>query len=127
MPLRAVIGRNVIALQFPLDAARRQEGGVPGYVKRLLKTGGTEMFGSTYEIAFPWSEKITDGLMLSSAPKERILGLITWPYRVDIVIEEGVVSLLTYRSIPAAYRFQNGSAWFPQAFNDYVLEKQGNR
>lgn len=124
VPLRAVVGRNVIMFAFPRDAAQQQESGVPGCVKRLLKTSGTERFGSRYEVAFPWPEKITDGLMLSSAPKERILGLITWPYRVDIVVDGPTVSVLTYRSIPAAYRFQNGSTWFPQAFNDYVLKKQ---
>jgi len=136
-PLRFVVGRNGMKIDFDLeqistcqvthgaacvDEAKR-------WVKEVLKLEGKyPALGHSipYQVQFPWPDELSDGVSFSSAPEQDLTLLYGIPRlfdRVDAFVENGVLSVLIYKKIGQLMGYQDGSKWFKDEFRTIVHEK----
>jgi hypothetical protein len=136
-PIRAVVSRNAMKIDFDLEFVRDCQGTVGascvnevrGWVEEVLKLEGeypSLKQPVPYQVHLPWPDELTDGIAFSSAPEQNIMRLPGIPRyfdRVDAFVENGTLSILIYRKVGQLMGYQDGSQWFPEDFRAAVLER----
>lgn len=128
-PLRWLVSRNVHVLEVPLTVTFK-DGSVPTpnveslkkYVDSLLVLEGaddSEGFGP-YTIRLPWPADLKPGETFSSNSKVAPWELRRWQDRIDAIIRNDKLLILTYHRPNQLAGFQNGAQWFPKEFREQV-------
>lgn len=130
IPLRWVQRINISVVEFPLEPFQSESAGkacqkVREFLGEVIRLRGESDYNKLrpYEIQLPWPESLTDGMEFTSNPHKDFQSLSRWQDRVDVVIEQGRLKLITYHLNSRAMYFLDGSEFFPEDFRKIILER----
>jgi len=129
--LVAIVGRNGVQVLFDLHsvsecAARRDQlcvAATRAWVERVMRLSGRDQLYQDYHIDLAWPDSLNDGVAFSSAPDLDITKTFRWHFRVDAEVQDGVLTIFTYKRVPNLMSFQDASKWFDNDFRALVQTK----
>ena len=113
------IDRNNVLDQFGMTRHDRTK----GLIAAVVRLEGENTYGEHYQIELPWPDTLQDGVAFCSNPDRSIRTLGRWHQRIDAFVNNGVLSILSYKHIPQMTMYRDASKWFDNDFRAWVHQE----
>lgn len=131
--VRIISSRTLTRLQIGLPEPQREvlmEGGsiesgaIGNMIEQMVHCRGVDIRDQDYHIQIPWPKELRNGLWFSSNPDQMLARLGMWHQRVDVAVDDAIVSVSTYWKPPQHIGFLlKRSEWFPDDFRAQMNER----
>ena len=120
--IKWLMGQNICCVRMPLDSFDTVNA-VRLFLEQIYRMEDAPNWYQPYKIKLPWPKQLRDGTELSSNinlhPSQDVP---FWPMRVDLIVNEGFVHVLTYHRNPQVPGFEPGNSYFSAAFREKLRD-----